>query len=73
MKKPTLLTILAIATLFSFAQDSSLYEKKEYIRGTDTLRYRILYPVNYDPGKKYPLVLFMHGSGERGNDTAGRR
>lgn len=69
MKKITLLTLVVIATLSSLAQDNSLYEKKEYISGKDTLRYRILYPINYDPGKKYPLVLFMHGSGERGNDN----
>jgi predicted peptidase len=33
------------------------------------LPYRILYPKQYDPTQKYPLVLFMHGSGERGNDN----
>ena len=26
-------------------------------------------PVNYDSTKSYPLVLFLHGSGERGNDN----
>lgn len=26
-------------------------------------------PVNFDSSKKYPLVLFMHGAGERGNDN----
>lgn len=25
-------------------------------------------PKNYDPAKKYPLIFFLHGSGERGND-----
>lgn len=33
------------------------------------LPYRILYPKNYDANKQYPLVLFMHGAGERGNDN----
>jgi predicted peptidase len=51
------------------AQYMELYEKKEFISGTDTLRYRILYPANYNAGKKYPLVVFLHGSGERGNDN----
>lgn len=52
------------------AQDISLFEKKQYIssRG-DTLLYRILYPENYDASKKYPLLLFLHGAGERGNDN----
>ncbi|WP_290793836.1 alpha/beta hydrolase-fold protein [Flavihumibacter sp. UBA7668] len=52
------------------AQDLSLYEKKTFIssRG-DTLPYRILYPLNYDAGKKYPLILVLHGAGERGNNN----
>lgn len=51
------------------AQDLSLYQKKIFIRGSDTLRYRILYPVHYRKGKKYPLIVFLHGSGERGYDN----
>ena len=31
--------------------------------------YRILYPDHFDKTKKYPLVLMLHGSGERGNDN----
>jgi predicted peptidase len=63
----TLFCLLAMNNLS--AQVNELYEKKEYISGTDTLRYRILYPVNYDAGKKYPLIVFLHGSGERGSDN----
>ncbi|HUP11544.1 MAG TPA: hypothetical protein VM187_05015, partial [Niastella sp.] len=48
------------------AQVNNLYEKKEFIKGNDTLRYRMLRPVNYQEGKKYPLILFLHGAGERG-------
>lgn len=33
------------------------------------LDYRILKPVDYDSAKKYPLVLFLHGAGERGSDN----
>jgi predicted peptidase len=35
-----------------------------------TLSYRLLKPAQYDPKTKYPLVLFLHGAGERGNDNA---
>lgn len=63
----SLFLVLAIHNLS--AQDNSPYEKKEFIKGTDTLRYRILYPLNYDAGKKYPLIMFLHGSGERGNNN----
>jgi poly(3-hydroxybutyrate) depolymerase len=34
-----------------------------------TLPYCLLKPDNYDPKTKYPLVLFLHGAGERGYDN----
>lgn len=46
------------------------FEKKEFaFANGKTLPYRILYPENYDKTKKYPLLLFLHGGGERGNDN----
>lgn len=33
------------------------------------LLYRILYPKSYDKKKSYPLLLFLHGKGERGYDN----
>jgi predicted peptidase len=34
-----------------------------------TLSYRLLKPKDYDAKKKYPLVVFLHGAGERGSDN----
>ena len=34
----------------------------------ESLAYSWLTPKDYDPSKKYPLVLFLHGAGERGDD-----
>ena len=52
------------------AQTPVSFEKKEYnFADGKVLPYRILYPENYDKTKKYPLVLFLHGAGERGNDN----
>lgn len=52
------------------AQNYSLMESKSYIGNNGvTLPYRILLPENYDEQKKYPLVLFLHGAGERGTDN----
>lgn len=51
------------------AQDLTLFKKHTYYTSSDTLPYRLLHPETIDPEKKYPLVLFLHGSGERGNDN----
>jgi len=51
------------------AQDRELFKKEIFVHGRDTLKYRILYPTQYDINKKYPVVLFLHGAGERGNDN----
>ena len=52
----------------TFAQNN-LYEKHLFINGADTLPYRLLLPQNFDANKTYPLILFLHGAGERGNDN----
>ncbi|HZY89547.1 MAG TPA: prolyl oligopeptidase family serine peptidase [Gemmataceae bacterium] len=47
-----------------------LLEKKTYTDPAGkTLLYRLLKPENYDAKEKYPLVVFLHGAGERGNDN----
>ena len=35
----------------------------------NNIPYRILLPRKYDSGTKYPLHIFLHGMGERGNDN----
>lgn len=46
------------------------YQKKSFAyEANKNLPYRILYPENYDKSKKYPLILVLHGAGERGNDN----
>ncbi|RNL95133.1 phospholipase [Sinomicrobium pectinilyticum] len=56
-------------TVLSSAQADSLYQKRQFVSGNDTLLYRVLYPENYTVTKKYPVVLFLHGAGERGSDN----
>lgn len=47
----------------------SRFSINEYVNSKgDKLNYRLLTP-DYDTISKYPLVIFLHGSGERGNDN----
>jgi predicted peptidase len=58
--------------IFAFqlsAQDLQLYQKENFRSGKNVLPYRILYPDHFDKTKKYPLILVLHGSGERGSDN----
>ena len=34
------------------------------------LPYRLYVPDNYDASKKYPVLFYLHGAGERGNDNS---
>lgn len=60
-----LLTILFCMDAFS---QSSRFSVNSYIEKGDTLFYRQLFP-DANAMRKYPLVIFLHGSGERGNDN----
>jgi predicted peptidase len=65
-----ILGFIVLAAITTTAQDLSVFKKENYISTTgQELPYRILYPENYDKTKKYPLILFLHGAGERGTDN----
>ncbi|WP_118196778.1 carboxylesterase family protein [Albibacterium indicum] len=49
--------------------DTSLYQREQLEYNGGKLSYRILYPENFDKNKEYPVILFLHGAGERGNDN----
>ena len=68
MKKNTLL-LLTICLFNGFSLNAQEYKYAAFKKEGKTLPYRILLPEDYDVEKKYPLVLFLHGSGERGNDN----
>lgn len=65
-----LLTLAMPVTTLTAADHRDRYEARTYVDGQGgKLPYRLLRPKNYDPHKKYPLVLFFHGAGECGNDN----
>jgi len=59
--------IFYISVQPAFSQ-SLRFSFNKYIDKGDTLNYRQLYP-DSDTMRKYPLVIFLHGSGERGKDN----
>jgi len=61
----TALFYLSTQPVFS---QSLRFSINQYIAKGDTLNYRQLYP-DSDTLRKHPLVIFLHGSGERGNDN----
>jgi predicted peptidase len=63
-----LFALIAIARI-SVAQDFVEFEKLSHQSAQDTLLYRLLKPKEIKENQKYPLVIFLHGSGERGNDN----
>ncbi len=66
--KKTLLTLLVISfTISLIAQENYLYAS--FSHNGKTLPYRYLEPQNIKANKKYPVVLFLHGAGERGTDN----
>lgn len=70
--KKRLLYILVVFILIPFtvaAQEHEAFEKEQFIKDNDTLNYRILFPKDFSEEKEYPVVLFLHGAGERGNDN----
>ncbi len=63
---------LILLTLFSTtlnAQDTSRFQRRVFRTAEGELNYRLLPPLGYQKGQKYPLVVFLHGSGERGSDN----
>ena len=51
------------------AQHQKLYKEAVYIKQEDTLKYRMMYPKDFSESKQYPVVLFLHGAGERGDNN----
>lgn len=60
--------VFSCAGMLSVAQPSLFSYEKFISKEKDTLLYRQLWP-DYNTTRKYPLVIFLHGSGERGHDN----
>lgn len=61
----TLLALATMATALSAEPEAKTFKADD---GTEVL-YRFAAPEKTEVGKTYPLVLFLHGAGERGADN----
>ena len=69
MKLKIILLILFVSFNTIVNAQTEAFTEQSYIKDNDTLNYRLLLPKDFTKDKKYPVVLFLHGAGERGNDN----
>jgi predicted peptidase len=69
MFRTCLALILAMPATLSAADHRDRFEARTFGDRGFALPYRLLKPKDYDLNAKYPLVVFLHGAGERGNDN----
>ena len=71
MKRLPFLSFLLVFVALLHPLIADDYETRTFTAADGgALPYRLLKPDNYDAAKKYPLVLLLHGAGERGDDNA---
>lgn len=71
--KPNLLVLLALAQMAAgvpaaLCQETSQKAAKLSVQVPVEMDYLLYLPKEYDKKDKWPLLLFLHGSGERGNN-----
>src|SRR5262249_19054521 len=46
------------------------FQQRVFTDETGNHKYTVYVPAGYTPAKKWPVILFLHGAGERGTDGA---
>ncbi len=67
--KLKLLILINILSLQIFAQKYKNFGSSLFVHNGDSLFYRTAFPDNLQEGKKYPLIVYLHGMGSRGDDN----
>jgi predicted peptidase len=64
------LCLVLVPLLQSTAQDAPKtgFLDRVFKEGDKEIKYVLFVPQGYNPEKEYPLILFLHGSGESGTD-----
>ena len=61
------IALLLLIPMFSVAQTSGFVDRTVEVGGK-SYGYQVYVPRNWDKAQKWPVILFLHGAGERGND-----
>lgn len=64
------LSLVAACTAMPTRDDTGRFVKRELVMDGATYRYQVFVPSRAAGGPHPPVILFLHGSGERGNDGA---
>jgi predicted peptidase len=72
MIRPAIGVLLVIALLiaqtsFGRNRETGFLDRTVAARGI-SYRYQVYVPADFDPHKKWPIILFLHGAGERGDN-----
>lgn len=69
MRRPILLLCLMIIGMVSHASGSPPFVERSLELHGKTYRYQVFVPDGWTAKQAWPVVLFLHGSGERGRDN----
>jgi poly(3-hydroxybutyrate) depolymerase len=65
-------TVAAMCALFAIAGNARASKDSDFLwspAGSE-LNYRLFVPQNYDPTRSYPVIIYLHGSGELGTNNS---
>ncbi|MBK5720254.1 prolyl oligopeptidase family serine peptidase [Dysgonomonas sp. Marseille-P4677] len=65
MKRTLLICCFLLCAIFSFGQ----FKNASFMVNGFTLPYQVMFPDNYDSSREYPLLVMLHGAGERGDNN----
>ena len=70
MKKLFAIISMLVIAVSAMAQEAREFCDKVFTGSNGAeVPYKVLYPENFKPEASYPLLLFLHGAGERGTDN----
>jgi predicted peptidase len=64
----TFLSVMAVVPATAIADDSTQTSQRLDVQVKVEMDYLLALPKDYDKKDSWPLVLFLHGAGERGDD-----